>query len=139
LKEEVLKYLNSQTRNKVVFHSTPIDNISPNNIGLLLAEAIKGIIDDSRLSLKVSMHIDEILTSCKESHPEFGEIIALENVGILLEANLKQDFGNLMRKYSDTSNLFIDWKGIIEKDHLYFLTKESGKKIDIKNLSHIVI
>jgi len=57
----------------------------------------------------------------------------------LLEANLKQDFGNLMRKYSDTSNLFIDWKGIIEKDHLYFLTKESGKKIDIKNLSHIVI
>lgn len=139
MKEEVLKYLNSQTRNKVVFHSTPIDNISPNNIGLLLAEAIKGIIDDSRLSLKVSMHIDEILTSCKESHPEFGEIIALENVGILLEANLKQDFGNLMRKYSDTSNLFIDWKGIIEKDHLYFLTKESGKKIDIKNLSHIVI
>ena len=139
MKEEILTYLNTHSRNKVVFHSAPINELKSQNVGVLLAESIKGIIDDSRLSLKVSILIDEILTSCKESHPAFGEIIAIENVGILFETDLKQDFANLIRKYSDTYTLFIHWQGIIEKDHAYFLTKESGKKIDIKNLSHIAI
>lgn len=139
MKEEILTYLNSHSRNKVVFHIAPINELKSQNVGVLLAEAIKGIIDDRRLSLKVSILVDEILTSCKESHPAFGEIIAIENVGILFETDLKQDFANLIRKYSDTNSLFINWNGVIEKDNLYFLTKESGKKIDIKNLSHISI
>ena len=139
MKEEILTYLNTHSRNKVVFHSAPINELKSQNVGVFLAEAIKGIIDDSRLSLKVSILIDEILNSCTESHPEFGEILALENVGILLEADLKQDFGNLIHRYSKSKTLFIYWNGIIENDHLYFLTKENGKKIDIKNLSHIII
>ena len=139
MKEEILTYLNTHSRNKVVFHLAPIGELQSHDIGVLLSEAIKGIIDDSRLSLKVSILIDEILNSCKRSHPEFGDIIAIENVGILLETDLKQDFGNLIRKYSDTNTLFINWNGVIEKDHLYFVTKETGKKIDIKNLSHITI
>lgn len=139
MKEEILTYLNSQSRNKVVFHKTPVNGVHSHNVGVLLAEAIKGIINDSRLSLKVSLLIDEIFNSCTESHPEFGEMLALENVGILLEPDLKQDFGNLIHRYSKSKTLFINWNGVIENDHLYFLTKETGKKIDIKNLSHITI
>ena len=139
MKEKILTYLGTQSRNKVIFHNTPIESVKSHNVGLLIAEAIKEIKDDSRLSLKVSNLIDEIFASCKESHSEYGEIIAIENVGILLEPDLKQDFGNVLRKHSDSNTLFINWQGEVEKDYIYFLTKESGKKIDIKNLSHITI
>lgn len=139
MKEEILAYLNIQSRNKVVFHKTPIDGVHSHNVGVLLAEAIKGIKDDSRLSLKVSKLIDEIFNSCTESHPEFGEILALENVGILLEPDLKQDLGNLIDRYSKSKTLFIYWNGILENENLYFLSKEKGIRINLNELSHIIL
>jgi hypothetical protein len=139
LKEEILTYLSTYSRNKIVFHSTPIDDVYSHNIGVLLAESIEGIKDDNRLSLKVNILIDELLNSCIVTHKVYGKILAIQNIGILMEPDLKLDLNNLIRKYSDTNTLLINWQGIIENDCIYFLTKEAGVRIDIKNLSHITV
>jgi hypothetical protein len=139
LKEEILTYLNTHSRYKVVFHSTPVDDLQSHNVGVLLAEAIKEIKDDNRLSLKASILIDEILNSCKESHPDYGEILAIENIGILLEPELKIDVQYLIQNNSVNNTLFVQWEGNIENNILYFLSKEQGIEINIQNLNYIEI
>ena len=64
---------------------------------------------------------------------------ALSNIGILIEPELKQDLTRLMEKHSNGNVLFIKWDGEIDQDNLYFLSKEKGIKINIKNLSQILI
>ena len=62
-----------------------------------------------------------------------GKHLAIQNLGVLFEPELKIDFLSLIDKYSRTNALFMQWDGEIENDTLYFLTKEKGKKINIKN------
>ena len=139
MKAEITTYLNSQSRNKVIFHSSPIDNVDSNDIGRLLAESIKGIKDDKRLSLKTSIILDEIFDTSEVTHQDLGRILAIKNFGIIFESELKLDFLHLLDKYSRTNALFIQWEGEIENNTLYFLSKQKGQKINIKNLSHIAI
>ena len=52
---------------------------------------------------------------------------------------MKIDLVQILDKYSSLHTLFVKWEGEIEDGILYFLTKEKGQRIDIKNLSHVVI
>ena len=68
-----------------------------------------------------------------------GKHLAIQNLGVLFEPELKIDFLSLIDKYSSTNALFIQWDGEIENNTLYFLSKQKGQKINIKNLSHIAV
>jgi len=135
----LLDYLSSQSRNKLVIHKQQLDTIKSINVGALISEAISNFIDDKRLSLRVTQIIDEIFDTSKVTHQDLGRILAIKNFGIIFESELKLDFLYLLDKHSRNSTLFIQWDGEIEKNTLYFLSKQKGKKIDIKNLSHIAI
>lgn len=137
--KDILKYLSSQSRNKLVIHKHQLDIIDAINIGNLVSEAISKFIDDKRLSLKVTHILDEIFEESKVNHQDLGKILAIKNFGILFEPELKLDTYQLLDKYSRNNALFIQWDGEIENNNLYFLTKEKGQKINIKNLSHIII
>jgi hypothetical protein len=66
-------------------------------------------------------------------------MLAISNIGILLEPELKQDFNRFLEKHSNSNILFVKWDGEFDQENLYFLSKENGFKIDIKNLSHIAL
>ena len=139
MSEAISLYLKSQPRNKIVFIKNDMPGIEPLNVGDKLAKAIKHLVADSKIGLKSRLIIEELFSSSITKDSAFGKYLAIQNVGILFEPELKTDFLQILDKYSSSNTLFVIWEGEIEDGILYFLTKEKGQKIDIKNLSHIVI
>jgi hypothetical protein len=139
IENKILEYVNSHSRNKIVFYRNEILDIEAIDIGKQLAQRIYNFKDDSKLPIKVTLEIDEIINDSEIQQAVYGRVKALSNLGILIEHELKQDLTRLMEKHSNGNVLFIKWDGEIDQDNLYFLSKEKGIKINIKNLSHIVI
>jgi hypothetical protein len=131
--------LKSQSRNKIVFYKDNIFDFSAIDIGKLLAQAIYNLKEESKLPMKVSRELDLILNEAIIEHKSYGRILVISNIGILLEPDLKQDFNRILENYSNNNTLFVHWNGDIDEEYLYFLTKEQGKKYNIKNLSHITL
>lgn len=136
---QISVYINSQSRNKIVFYKEDISEITPIDLGRLLAQSIYNMKDESKLPMRVSFELDEILNAANTEHLNYGRILAISNIGIILEPELKQDFNSLLEKYSKNNVLFVQWDGELDQEYLYFLSKENGIKINIKNLSHIAI
>jgi hypothetical protein len=89
--------------------------------------------------MRVSSELDRVLNAAISNHDVFGKYLSIENLGILFESELKIDFNRLLVSFSQNNVLFIKWEGEFDTENVYFLTTENGIKINIKNLSHIVI
>lgn len=137
--DSLFNYINSQSRNKIVFYKQDVSGIESIDVGKKLSQAIKSISSDAKIGMKSLIILDELFTSSISNNSGYGKYLAIHNLGILFEPELKTDFAQILDKYSSSNTLFVKWKGEIEDGILYFLTKEKGQKIDIKNLSHIVI
>lgn len=132
-------YLSSQSRNKIVIFTAPLNEIIPFDIGVMISKKIATLTDDKRLALKVTEVLDNIFNSLIIESEKYRKILPIKNLGILFEPELKIDVLQLFDKHSRTNTLFIQWDGEIENNTLYFLSKYKGQKIDIKNLSYIAI
>jgi hypothetical protein len=139
MRPELLKYIQSQSRNKIVFYKNDLYNLESINLGKELSEQLKGIVNDKRMVMKALNILDEILSSSIKESSLYGKYLSIKNIGILFEPSLKIEFLQLLNKYSLSNALFIQWNGEIENNNLYFLSKLKEQKINIENLSHITI
>lgn len=135
----VTEFIKSQSRNKVIIHSQGISDLESVNVGVRISESIYNFKEPSRISMRVSSKLDDIFSASISLHDMFGRYLCIENLGILFEPKLKIDFARLLSSYSQNNVLFVKWEGEIDADNIYFLTKENGIQIQIKNLSHITI
>jgi len=82
--------------------------------------------------------LEKIMNDSLKEHSDIGAYIAIKNLGILLEPNLKLDITAFFSRYSATNPLFIHWRGAIKQNKLHFLTEENGVTINLDNISHII-
>lgn len=145
MKDQLIKsissYKNLATRNKIIFHFDEINEINEINsvdLGRKMAEVIflKGT---DRISLWFSDELDKILQNSIFEHPYFGNYLSVKNIGLILEPEIKFNFKEFLNRYSQNNMLLVKWEGEIDDGKLYFLTKENGLQINIKDLSHIVL
>ena len=139
LLDTISSYIKSYSRNKIIFHKESLSGINPIDIGKLLAQSLFNFENEDRLPMRATVELDKILNSAVFEHPNFGKVLAIANLGILFESELKQSFYRIMDDHSTNNLLFIEWEGEIEDNAIYFLSKEKGIKININNLSHIAI
>ncbi len=132
-------YSNSQARNKIVFHRNEIADIHTINIGRWISEVIFNFKDLEKIPMRVLNELELSLIASMTKHDQYGNYISIENPGILFEKDLKLDFSRVLDNYSQNNVLFVKWEGEIDSDNIYFLSKEAGIKINLKNLSHIVL
>jgi len=135
----ITDYIQSQARNKVIFHSQDLSDLITVNVGLRISENIYNFKEPGRISMRVSSELDRVLNAAISNHDLFGKYLSIENLGILFEPELKIDFNRLLDSYSQNNALFVKWDGEIDAESIYFLTKENGIKINIKNVSHIAL
>jgi hypothetical protein len=135
----ITAYIKSQSRNKIIFHTQAISVLDSVNIGFQISESIYNFKEPGRISMRVSSELDNLLNATISHHDVFGRYLSIENVGILFEPELKLDFTRMLDSFSQNNVLFVKWDGEIDMNNLYFQTKDNGIKINIKNLSHIVI
>lgn len=132
-------YLDSITRNKIIFFKEDIPGIDPINLGNKVAGSISKIINDKRLSFKAKHIIEDVLSSNLIKHDKYGELLAISNIGILFEPDLKIDIISLFNRFSSGTPLFIKWDGEIDSENLFFLSNQNGIKLTLNTISHITI
>ncbi len=139
MRNNILTYLQGSSRNKLIISFEEIPGIHYLNIGEVLSEFLnsRNVVSWNPLKIKDDLH--KILAESIEQNSEFGKILSIKNVGILLEGELQIDFTHFLEQYSLHTPLFLIWNGEYDENTLYFLSKEKGKKISIKNLSFIII
>lgn len=135
----ITDYIKSQARNKIIFHSQDLSELESVNIGLRISESIYNFTEPGRTPMRVSSELDRILHAAISNHDLFGKYLSIENLGVLFEPELKIDFNRLLDSYSQNNALFVKWEGELDAENIYFLTKENGIKINIKNVSHIAL
>lgn len=139
IEKKISNYLKLQSKNKIVFYKDYSFDFNAIDIGRLLSQAIYNLKDETKLPMRVSDELDKILKASITYHCSYGSMLAISNIGIVLEPELKQDLNMLLTKYSNNNVIFVQWEGEIENDNLYFLSKEKGIRINIINLSHIIL
>jgi hypothetical protein len=138
-KDKILEYLKSNSRNKLIFHRDDIPEINYVDIGKSLAADLEKKSNNKRLSFIAKEKLNELMNKNIVMDAAYGNILAIKNVGILFEKDLKFDFINYIENFSKSIPIFIEWKGEYDDENLYFHSREKGLKLNIKNLSHIFL
>lgn len=100
LKQEVATYVKQDLRNKIVFSKQFIEGLQYLNVGLTFAKMLR---DNSLPSLA----IPQLLSSAEKEDESVGRYLAIFNIDILFEPELKLDVGNLFDSYSKNQCLVI--------------------------------
>ena len=100
LKQEGATYVKQDLRNKIVFSKQFIEGLQYLNVGLTLAKMLR---DNSLPSLA----IPQLLSSAEKEDESVGRYLAIFNIDILFEPELKLDVGNLFDSYSKNQCLVI--------------------------------
>ncbi len=130
----ITDYIQSQARNKIIFRSEDISDLKSVNIGGQKFESIYNFKEPGRIPMRVSSELTGSFDAAISNHDLFGKYLSIENLGVLFEPELKIDFNRLLDRYSQNNALFVKWKRELDADNIYFLTKENGIKINIKNV-----
>jgi len=138
-RDEVLNYLSSNSRNKLIFHRDAILELTYVDIGKSLASVLENKSNIKKLSLIAKEKLNELLNESINEDGDYGNILAIKNLGILFEKDLKFNFINFIENFSKSTPVFIEWKGEYDVENLYFQSWEKGIKLNIKNLSHIFL
>lgn len=136
---ELLTFLASNSRNKLIFYKENDLDIKSIDVGLKLSNQIYNLDNQSKLSFKVASELDFLMNQSMYNHKLYGRMVAISNVGILLEPELKLNINKFFDNYSLNTVLFVKWDGEVDSDFAYFVNKKNSIKIKIDNLSHIVI
>lgn len=139
-KDKIVGFINSYPRNRLIISTEIFDMEEVNwmDMGKLLAFEL-GNTDKRKIVFKINQLLDDVIVKNKIQHKEFGETIAIENIGLLLEPELKFNLEKFLSDYSQNNTLILKWEGEIDTNQLYFLTKNDNHKIELNNISHIVI
>lgn len=100
LKQEVVTYVKQDLRNKIVFSKQCIEGLQYLNVGLTLATMLR---DNSLPSLA----IQQLFSDAVKADQNIGRYLAVSNIDILFEPDLKLDVGNLFDSYSKNRCLVI--------------------------------
>lgn len=132
---EIAKYVRQNTRNKIVFCHEDIGEIIFVNVGLILSQLLT---NEENISNGYQLLYSNILNHHLYNNV-IGDYIAIENIGILFEPELKLDLHNILESFSRNSCLVIKSDAEIINDKFYFLTPDDSSEINLSGLSHKLI
>ena len=132
-------FLSSPSRNHLVISDDCIVGFDYIDVGLEISAFIEDKISDRRLSMRVQDHLNVLLHShiCKSE--DFGEYLALTNIGILFEPQLRIDLEGFLDRWSQNMILLLDiGKGQVADNRL-FLTQgcSSDYSVSLERVNYI--
>ena len=130
--QDIAYYLQQNTRNKIVFCREGIDGIRFINVGLELSRILgenPDTMDGADTAYK------QVLGQSQENGL-IGMYLALENIGILFEPDLRLDVRSIFFFFSKNQCLIVNTDAEIADDRFYFLRKGDGTEVNLQGLSY---
>ena len=132
----IRQFLSKNPRNRLLLCATKLPEFNYIDVGKELSAVISNC---NSLNRAISAY-DMLMKIVEEGiciHSLYGQYIALENIGIILEPQLELNVRHIFDSLSRNHILLIQLKGEIDNSRVYFLTKTKGEKVDISGLSHL--
>ena len=127
-----------QGTNILFFAASEIDGIHYCDIGLTLSSLIKDRIWNRNLSIITNDALDSIIRKNVRNEESIGNYIAIRNIGILFEPELKLNVHDKLRKYSREQTLVVNMEGRVQKN--YFLFQGDHKySISLTDITYKII
>lgn len=111
------------------------------NMGRELAKTIPAFDRHNELAFQFSVQeaVNRIVREHTISEPNLGDVVLVENLGILFEPELHIDVPELLRRVSRNTLVVLLWQGEITKDKLYFLRSSSSYCISQSEINYILL
>ena len=111
------------------------------DVGLEISIFVEDKLGDRRLSMRTQDYLNTKLRSHISHSEDFGEYIALKNLGILFEPLLKINIEGFLDRWSQNMILFLDIGKSVISDNFFFLSKGCSSKytVSLEGLNYIVI
>lgn len=132
-------FISSPSRNHLVISNGCIAGLEYVDVGLEVSTFIEDKIGDRRLSMRVQDNLNALLRTHICQSEDFGEYLALTNIGILFEPLLKIDLEGLLDRWSQNTMLILDiGKGAIADNRL-FLTEgcSTNYSVSLEGVNYI--
>ena len=120
------------TRNKLVFCDHNIDELHFVDVGfeLSLRLSLSSFDDDSALA---------DLLGHSSYHDKIGSYLAISNIGILFEPELKFNIRNILDSYSKNNVLIIQSDAEIQNGMFYFLKQSDRSSVNLQGLTYLIV
>lgn len=137
------QYLSSAPRYRmaVIGVKSSTEDESVLNIGRELASAITklGRWDEMTFQFEVQEALNQVIQEHTFKDPVLGDVVIIENPGILFEPELHIDVPELLRRVSRNTLVILLWPGEVSKDKLSFLRSTSAYSIHQSDTNYIVL
>lgn len=120
------------TRNKLVFCDHNIDELHFVDVGFELSLRL------SRSSLDDDSALADVLGH-SSYHDKIGFYLAISNIGILFEPELKFNIRNILDSYSKNNVLIIQSDAEIQNGTFYFLKKSDRSAVNLQGLTYLIV
>ena len=111
------------------------------NIGLELTKTIERL--DRHNEMAFQFAVREAFSRIIKEHtfidPVLGEVVVIENPGILFEPALRIDVSDVLRRVSRNTLTILLWPGEVGKDRLSFLSSSSVYSIKQSETNYIIL
>lgn len=139
--KQIAQYLSVELRHKLFFVSSQDNDINFTDIGFHLSKAIENSLDNKHLSLFADEKLEEIIKDNITESPEIGKYVAIRNIGILFEPELKLDLRAKFDSWAKSYVLIVDVnEGMIINNTFYLASaRNSAYSINLSEISYKTI
>lgn len=134
LPSNVILFIHSASRNRIVFCRNLIDGIDFVNVG----RELSGLIVEKASLEDLQEEVNTVLGRSSNS-ADVGQYLALCNIGILFEPELKLNLRSLFDNYSKDQTLFICDEGGVVDNTFHFFEPPSLNTVDLNGLAYTTI
>ena len=140
---ELIRYLSSAPLYRLVAIREEVSKREENalNIGLELTWAIERI--DRHNEMAFQFAVQEAISRIVKEHiitdPVLGEVVVIENPGILFEPALRIDVSDVLQRISRNTLTILLWPGEVTKEKLSFLSTSSVYHIKQFETNYIIL
>lgn len=126
---EMLKqYCRETMRHRLYFTQSEVQGMCCVDVGIELSKEIANILTHRQLPMVAEERLDRIVEKHTERVDGIGEIVALANIGILLEPALKINVQSKFDSYARSRSVIIQMRGSIIKDNRFYLAGSNDRK-----------
>lgn len=139
--KQIAQYLSMGLRHKLFFVESQDNDINFTDIGFHLSRAIENNLDNKHLSLFADERLEELIKANIISNSEIGKYLAIRNIGILFEPELKLDLRAKFDSWAKSYVLIIDAKEGMIINNIFYLAsaRNSLYSINLSEISHKTI
>ena len=135
---KIEQFIKSKPRHRLVLSKNYADRCQYVDLGQALSRVLSEDFPTPSIVMKTDDALQDILNSNTLIHSLFGKYIAIDNIAILFEPELRINVKTLIDNWSKSQLVIVKYEGLIEDNYLWLTVPNDHIGVDLKGLSYLL-